>query len=44
MFLGINMLNLYVSICYDNPEVVMIDRDVIGTRSHFLATASVIDP
>ena len=34
MFLGVNMLELYVKICKETPEVREIHRDVIDTRFH----------
>ena len=35
MFLSVNTLNFYVTICIKNTEVVILDFDVLGTRSHF---------
>ena len=34
MFLGVNMLNIYVIICDENPEVVILYHGVLGTKSH----------
>ena len=34
MFLGVNMLNIYVTICKETLEVVIIDSNLLGKRSH----------
>ena len=34
MFLGVNILDLYVTICDKTLEVMILDRDVLRTRSH----------
>ena len=34
LFLGVNIFNLYVTICDENPEVMILDRDVLHSRSN----------
>ena len=36
MFLGVNMLDFYVTIFYETPEVMIFDCVVLGTRLNFL--------
>ena len=35
MFLGVNMFDLCVTIWETNPEVMILDHDVLHKRSHF---------
>ena len=34
MFLGVNVLNFYVTICDKTPEVVILDCYLLGARSN----------
>ena len=34
MFLGVDMFDLYITICDEIPEVMKLDRDVICARLH----------
>ena len=44
MLLGVNMLDFYITIFNETLELMIFDRDVLGTRSYFWSNRECAPP